>query len=102
MSPSWLTPAVMLLATALGSFFAHRIITPKDSERAELLKEIATGAAALVVSLNPGKAWAALLELIVQQIASAPGVPTANQQAIQRAAAEALTKIIGVAPNATK
>jgi uncharacterized protein with beta-barrel porin domain len=89
-----------LVATALAAWYAQRIVTPKDHERASLLEKIATGAAALVVSLNPGKAWAAMLELIVQQIASAPGVPTNNQQAIQRAAAEALTKTVG--PNVAK
>jgi hypothetical protein len=102
MNLPWINSLIGLIATGLGAWLWNRAITPKDHERAALLEKIATGAAALVVSLNPGKAWAALLELIVQQIASAPGVPTANQQAIQRAAADALTKIVGVAPNASK
>jgi|APFre7841882630_1041343.scaffolds.fasta_scaffold324599_1 hypothetical protein len=102
MNLSWLGPLIGVLATLVGSWYAHRIVTPKDHERAALLETIARGAAALVVSLNPGKPWAALLELVIQQIMSAPGVPTANQQAIQRAAAEALTRVAGVAPNAAK
>ena len=102
MNLSWLTPIVMSIAAIIATFYAHRFVTPKDHERAQLLETIARGAAALVVSLNPGKAWAALLELVIQQIVSTPSVPTANHQAIQRAAAEALTRVAGVAPNAAK
>lgn len=96
-----LGPLVGLVATAVGAWIATRITKPKDHERAELLAKIAAGAAALVVALNPGASWATLLQQVEAQIATAAGLPTRNAQAIQRAAAEALSAL-GKAPNAAK
>jgi hypothetical protein len=77
----------------IGAWFVKKYKTPTDLDRATLLVHIAEAAAALVVSLNPKADWATLLEAVVQQIAKAAGVPTANADAIQRAAANALTKL---------
>jgi len=79
-----------LAATILGTWIGSRIIRPRDHDRAAALDAIAQGAAALVISLNPGAKWAELLKSVVQQIAAAPGVPTRNKDAIERAAARAL------------
>lgn len=86
-----------LAAVIIGGLIAHGIRKPTDSERAAILARIAEGAAALVVSLNPGKAWGELLKLTVQQIIAAAGIPTKNAAAIERAAAAALLKH-GVSP----
>jgi hypothetical protein len=82
-----------LLALAVGSWIGHRIASPNDHHRAEILAHIAEGAAALVVSLNPGAAWGDLLVSTVNAIASAAGLPTRSRDAIQRAAASALAKL---------
>lgn len=79
-----------LAATAVGTWLGHRIIQPRDHERAAALEAIAKGAAALVLSLNPTAKWAELLRMVVDQIASAAGLPTRNRDAIERAAAAAL------------
>lgn len=87
------TPVAQSIALLVGAWLAHRIATPKDHERAELLSRIAEASAALVVATNPGKPWADLLQLVVREISSAAGVPTNNAQAIRRAAAAALNKV---------
>lgn len=88
---------VSLIATVgipvLATWLVKKLKTPSDLERAGLLAHIAEAAAALVVSINPKADWATLLEQVVQQIASAAGLPTTNQAAIQRAAAAALLKV---------
>jgi predicted MFS family arabinose efflux permease len=84
-------------ALVIGSWLGSRIVKPRDSERASLLAEIAKAAAALAVSMNPNASWKLLLVNVVNQIATAAGVPTKNQAAIQRAAALALTDL-GVKP----
>jgi len=81
---------VGLAATLLGGWLGTRIIRPRDHERAAALDAIARGAAALVLSLNPGAKWADLFQLVVGQISQAAGVPTRNKDAIERAAAAAL------------
>jgi hypothetical protein len=86
-----------LAALVIGTFFGRRIIRPRDSERAQLLAEIAKAAAALAVAMNPSASWASLLQNVINQVATAAGVPTKNQAAIQRAAALALTDL-GVKP----
>jgi hypothetical protein len=43
-----------------------------------------------MVSLNPNAKWAELLQLTVNAISTAAGVPTTNKDAIERAAAAAL------------
>jgi hypothetical protein len=88
----WLS-IVGLIATAVGGWIGHRFTAPKHQDRAALLERIAVAAAALVVSLNPNANWATLLEMVVNQIASAAGTPTTNRDAIQRAAASALTHL---------
>jgi Co/Zn/Cd efflux system component len=88
---SLIGPLVGLFATALGGWLLHRFSSPKDHERAALLAHIAGDAAALVVAMNPGASWSALLKAVVDQIAAAAGLPTANRDAIERAAAAALT-----------
>ena len=86
-----------LVAIAVGGLIAHKINKPTDVDRATILARIAEGAAALVLSLYPGKSWAELLKLTVQQIIAAAGIPTKNAAAIERAAAAALLKH-GVTP----
>lgn len=93
----FLTPLVLTLATGVGGWIMHRFTSPKDHDRAALLESIAAGAAALVVSLNPTADWATLLEQVVAAIKSASSVPTNNADAIQRAAASALTKTLAAA-----
>jgi hypothetical protein len=88
---------ISLATLVIGTFLGHRIIKPRDHDRAAHLDQIAAGAAALVVSLFPGAAWAVLLENVVKQIAAAAGVPTRNVMALNRAAAAALTNL-GVKP----
>lgn len=62
-------------------------------QRAVLLEKIAAAAASLVVSLYPAAPWAVLLEQVVARIAAAAGLPTQNADAIERAAAAALTSL---------
>jgi hypothetical protein len=89
----WLTVA----AIALGGFLGHRATSVKDHQRAELLAQIARGAAALAVSMNPNASWAKLVDNVVNQVATTAGVPTKSGAAIQRAAALAL-RDLGVKP----
>lgn len=100
MHMDWLN-IVNLVATVaipiLGGWLIKKLKTPTDLERAALLEKIAEAAAALVVAMNPKADWATLLQAVIQQIASAAGLPTNNQAAINRAAAAALTKL-GKAP----
>lgn len=84
---------IVTAATILGGWVTTRIVAPKAHERAELLAKIAAAAAALVVSLNPTADWSLLLSKVVKAIADAAGLPTTNAQAIERAAAEALTRL---------
>lgn len=86
-----------LAATLVGVWLGHRIIKPRDHERAAALERIASGAAALVVAMNPKAPWADLFNLVVGQVASAAGVPTQSKDAIERAAAAALVTM-GKAP----
>jgi hypothetical protein len=93
--PTWLPSVVAILAGYIGGFIHSRILKPADVDRANSLDAIARGAASLVVSLNPGKDWAALLDSTVQMILSAAGLPTQNKGAIERAAAAALMNAKG-------
>lgn len=90
-----LSPVLLGLGVALGNWFHGRIVKPADYQRASILQQIAEGAAALVISTNtnPKATWPDLLKQIVQAIESAAGLPTHNADAIQRAAAAALTKL---------
>jgi hypothetical protein len=81
---------VGLIATVAGLWLGTRIIKPRDHERAAALDAIAKGATALVISLNPTAKWAELIKQIVSTISSSAGLPTANKDAIERAAAAAL------------
>lgn len=91
---AWLSHnLVPILATGLGGYFAHRYSSPTDTERAALLEQIADGAAALVVSLNPGKPWAELIADVAARVSAAAGVPTRSQTAVNQAAARALQKL---------
>lgn len=89
--PLTVLAAVSAVATLLGGWLGHRIITPRDHERAAAIAIIARDAAALVVSMNPKADWATLLKSVVEQIATAAG--TTNREAIERAAAQALTQL---------
>lgn len=101
MTPSevltWIGPLIGIVATGLGGWLARKIGGAHDQQaafhRAQILSVIAQDAAALVVSLNPTASWATLLEQTVKQIASAAGLPVTDQQAIQRAAASALSAL---------
>jgi hypothetical protein len=88
-----LTSIVLTAATVIGAWLGTRVIRPGDHEKAQLLATIAADAAALVVAVNPTLAWGDLLEKVVKAISAAAGVPTTNQQAIERAAASALTAL---------
>jgi len=81
----------LLLVIGLGSWFAARLVRPKDHDRAEALSVIAHDGAALAVALNPKGGWATLLKQTVDQIADAAG--TSSRVAIERAAAGALTAL---------
>ncbi len=87
-------PLVGLVATGVGAWIVRQLKKPSDLERAQLLEAIATDAAALVVTLYPGRPWAELLQLVIQQISTAAGLSTRNAQAIQRAAASALSQLV--------
>ena len=100
LSTDILGPIVGLLATAVGAWLAHRIKNPTDMDRATLLSRMAAEAAALIVSLYPSKPWAELLTMVVQRMSAAAGIPTKSAQAIENAAAHALT-MLGKNPNAT-
>ncbi len=89
-----LGPLVGLIATGVGAWIARHIKKPTDLERAQLLEKIATDAAALVVTMYPGKPWAELLTLVIQQVSTAAGLSTRNAQAIQRAASTALARFV--------
>lgn len=93
-----ITPVIQSVAIIVGAWLAHRIVTPKDHERAELLSRIAGAATALVLANNPNQPWSVLLDLVVREITMAAGVPTKNAGAIKRAAAAALTSA-GVSSN---
>lgn len=86
-----LTDVIGVLAVAVGGWLGHRITSPKAHERANVIALIARDAAALVVSLNPKGDWATLLKQVVDQIATSAG--TENRDAIERAAASALTSL---------
>lgn len=94
-----LGPVVSLVAIAIGSWFGHRITSPKDHERAALLSTIAQDAAAFIVALNPTAPWDQLLKDLIARISAAAGLPTSNLTAIENAAAAALTKL-GKSPTA--
>lgn len=87
-----LGPIVGIVATGVGAWIARHLKKPTDVDRATLLATIAADAAAFVVHMYPGKTWADALQLVVQQISTAAGLPTKNAQAIQRAAASALAQ----------
>lgn len=79
-----------ILSLVLGAAIVHRIKTPGDQERAQLLSQIANDAAALVVTSNPNAPFAQLLQQLVSQISQVSALPTGNGDAIRRAAAAAL------------
>jgi hypothetical protein len=101
MSPNevltWIGPLLGIIATGFGGWIARKIGLAHDTQaalhRAQILAVIAQDAAALVVSVNPTAVWSVLLEQTVKQIAAAAGLSTTDQQAIQRAAASALTAL---------
>lgn len=86
-----ITDVILGLAVALGGWLGHRFNTPRDHERAAAISTIARDAAALVVSYNPKGDWATLLKAVVDAIAASAG--TTNRDAIERAAAAALTDL---------
>lgn len=96
---SWFGPVMGILSLVIGGWFAKKVVTPKDHERAVLLNTIAKGAVSIIVAAFPKADWAKLLELSVDAISRAAGVPTQNTEAINRAAAAALTEM-GKNPNA--
>jgi len=95
---SWGT-FIGLAATLIGGWLGHRITKPKDADKAATLDRIARGAVAIIVAAFPKADWTKLLELAVDAISKAAGVPTTNKAAIERSAAAALTEV-GKNPNA--
>lgn len=95
-----LAPLVGLAATIFGGWIGHRIASPKDHERAELLTRIAEETAAVIYASNPTAAWTDLVRDTVARIAGAAGLPTNNTTAIQNAATAALLKLKAVSPQA--
>lgn len=95
----WILPAAGLAVTVLNWVLAHlHKHTMTDTERAALLRELAEGAAAVVSAAWPNKPWSELVNLIVQRLLNAPGVPTRSQAALEQAATAALLKL-GRTPN---
>lgn len=87
---SW-TDIILAVATTLGAWLGHRIASPSDHARAEMLDRIALGAAALVASLYPNADWATLLKMVVERIGDSAGI--VSHTAIENAAAHALTTL---------
>jgi hypothetical protein len=102
---SWILPVVHTLipvaAIAAAAWIAKHIKAPSDKDRADLLSIIANAAAAYVLSLNPGAAWADLVRDVIQAISASAGLPTRNVQAIEREAVAALVRL-GKVPVAGK
>jgi hypothetical protein len=82
-----------ILIMALAAVIAHAIKTPKDSERASLLKILAESAAAVVVNLMPNADWAKLLEAVIHRLAGESTIPTKNTQVLVNAATAALVAL---------
>lgn len=74
----------------LGALFGVRFRPPSDLERADLLERIARGAVAEILRVNPNLGAESVVAEVVRVVSAAPGVPTRNLRAIQRAAAVAL------------
>jgi cytochrome bd-type quinol oxidase subunit 1 len=93
--PTWLPPDILasLIVAAVMAWVGHTVKTPKDHERAALLATLANDAAALIVALNPTAEWSHLVQQVVQRLASASTVPTANTQTIEAAAKAALVRL---------
>lgn len=88
---------VSVLVPALLLWIGKHVHSGKDSARAAALQAIADGAATLVLANNPNNGWAQLLKRTIEQLKDIPATPTTNAAALERAAANALTKL-GVKP----
>lgn len=75
----------------IGSTLAKSHANSATFQRAVVLEKIAAAAASIVVALYPTAPWALLLEQVVARVSAAAGLPTKNADAIERAAAHALT-----------
>lgn len=91
---AWLNLAVLIV----GAIIAHAVKTPKDHERAALLKTLAESAAGVIVNAMPAAAWPRLLQATIVQISSEATLPTKNTAKIENAATSALVKLGKVAP----
>lgn len=100
-STDTLLPVVTLLLQSIIPialvWIGKHTSTQKDAARAAALQHIADGAAALVLANNPANAWAQLLKRTIEMLQQSPAVPTTNAEALERAAASALTRL-GVKP----
>lgn len=86
-------PLLKTAALIIGGLLLRRLSKPSDKARAEHLALIAGAAAALVRSKYPNATWSQLLQETVREISMAAGLPTRNGSAINRAAAEALSRL---------
>lgn len=89
----FVNPMLGAVALALGTWIARRLTTPQSHQRAALLAQIATDAAALVMATNPRATWATLLSETVAKVTAAAGLPVTDRGAIERAAAGALVRL---------
>ena len=95
-APGWLLPAVGLVFTAVHALLSWRRAKPSDAERASLLTQLASEAAAFVVAAFPNASWSELVAAIIKQLAGTPGLPTNSAPAIEKAATAALVRLKGV------
>ena len=91
--PTWLGSGLEVAALVMLPMLAGWLRKPKVHERAMALDAIARGAAALAMSLAPKASWAEKLSATIAQMEKAAGLPTANRDAIERAAAGALSQM---------
>lgn len=91
-------PTVQLLLSgivlpALLGWLVKHSGTAKEHARTAALQAIAEGVAGMVIANNPANRWAQLLAETVKQLRIAPATPTANSEALTRAATAALIKL---------
>lgn len=83
-------PLAGLVGALLHGWLSNR---PTDQERALHLAQMAHDAAALVSMTFPTLPEKDLIAKVVEQLASAAGVPTVDAGALQRAAAGAISEL---------
>jgi hypothetical protein len=96
-----LKPFVLPVAGVVAALLHGWLVkSPSDQERAAHLAQMAHDAAAWVVAFFPALPEKDLIQKIVDTLAAAAGVPTTNPQALERAAAGALSAIRSAKPGA--